>query len=126
MVEYLDPYAMKFILATAAVALIVAIADIVLLVRRRGTARLERLLPAVDSILVIAGFMAFTGTGIVLIRSAGKIASYEIAWMLTFRVMLSALTTAIIAWLLFFVFFEVWFLLRLLYRQYMKRLPASS
>ena len=146
MVEYLDPYAMKFILATAAVALIVAIADIVLLVRRRGTARLERLLPAVDSILVIAGFMAFTGTGMALIQSAGKIAMSKIPrettfseiaqkwhmtfswkeWDFMFKVMLSAFLTVIIVWLLFFVLFEIWFVVRILYRRYMKKLPASS
>jgi len=146
MVEYLEPAAMKFIIVTAAIAAIVAIADVVLLMRRKGTALLAGLLPAVDSILVIAGFMAFTGTGIVLVRSAGKIAESKIlseetfskiaqrwqisfsviGWDFIFKVMLSAFLTAIIAWLLFFVLFEVWFLLRLLYRQYMKKLPASS
>ncbi|MDP2982963.1 MAG: hypothetical protein Q8O92_06525 [Candidatus Latescibacter sp.] len=146
MVEYLEPVSMKFILVSAAVAAVVAIADVVLLVRRRGTARLEGLLPAVDSILVIAGFMAFTGTCIALMQSAGKIAMSTIPreitlskiaqrWQMTFswkewdfmfKVMLSAFLTAIIAWLLFFVFFEVWFLLRLLYRKNIKKLPASS
>ena len=146
MVEYLEPVAMKFILVLAAVAAAVAIADVVLLVRRKGTARLEGLLPAVDSILVIAGFMAFTGTGIALTQSAGKIASSKIlmeetfskiaqreqislsvnGWQFTFKVMLSVFGTVLIAWLLFFVFFEVWYLLRLLHRQYMKKLPASS
>lgn len=140
MVEYLEPVAMKFIFAFAAVAVVVAIADVILLIRRRGTARLDGLLPAVDSILVIAGFMAFTGTCIALIQATGEIANSKIplekvfseiaqkwelvyswaAWNFMFKVMLSALLTAIIAWLLFFVFFEVWFFLRLLYRKYIK------
>lgn len=145
MVEYLEPVAMKFILVTTIIAAIVVIVDIVLLVRSKGTARLEGLLPAVDSILVIAGFMAFTGTGITLIQSAGKIAGSNSlietvlskisqrwewgisgnGWTFTFKVMVTALTTVIIAWFLFFVFFEVWLLLRLLYRRYMKKVTTS-
>jgi hypothetical protein len=146
MVEFLEPGAIKFILVTSAVAAIVAIADIVLLVRRRGTARLKGLLPAVDSVLVIAGFMAFTGTCIALMQSAGKIAMSKIPleksfseiaqkWYMTYsaiasefylKVILSAFITVLVVWVLFFVFFEVWFLLRLLYRKEIKKLPASS
>ena len=139
MVEYLEPVAMKFIIVTAALAAAVAIADVVLLVRRKGTARLEGLLPAVDSILVIAGFMAFTGTGIVLIQSAERIAYTNIDWLSTgappfsqdaskliLDMMLGAFATAIIAWFLFFVFFEVWLLLRFLIGKYTKKLPAFS
>lgn len=146
MVEYLEPVAMKFIIVTAAIATIVVITDIVLIMRRKGTARLEGLLPAVDSVLVIAGFMAFTGTGIALIQSAGKIADcnslmepvlteitqrWTVAitgsgWTFAFNVLVTALTTVIIVWALFFIFFEVWLLLRLLYRRYMKKVTVLS
>ena len=146
MIEYLEPVSMKFILVTAAIIATVAIADIVLLVKRRGTPRLEGLLPAVDSILVIAGFMTFIGIGIALLQSSGEIARSTILMetvmsehtqilfyavsgkgcIFTIKVMISVLATTLIALFLFFVFFEVWFLLRLLYRQYMKKRPVSS
>ena len=126
MIDFIEPWAMKFILVTAVVAAVVAVTDTILLVRCKGTPRLEQLLPAVDSILVIAGFMASTGTCIVLIRSLQKINANQIAWEYTVQVMVSAIITAVIAWLLFFFFFEVWLFVRVLFRQYIKKLHVSS
>lgn len=151
MVEYLEPVAMKFILVLAVVAAGVAIADFIMLMRYRGTARLKGLLPAIDSILVIDGFMAFTGTCILLAQSAGKIATTNIqvpldletiyhdhymqwrdavivgfGWEFALKVLLTMLITAIIAGLLFFVFFEIWVILRFLHQHYMKKLSTSS
>ncbi len=126
MFEFLEPGAMKFILVTAAVVAVVAIADVILLVRSRGTVRLAGFLPAVDSILVIAGFMAFAGTCGALISSTGQFAKWkgDIPFEFTLKVILTAFITTLVAWVLFFVFFEVWFLLRILYRKEIKKLPA--
>jgi hypothetical protein len=128
MLQFLDLHAMKFILVMALVTAILVIADLVLLEKRKGTSRLQGLFPAVDSILVIAGFMAFTGTCLALIGSAGRLAmrsSNDIPSELILTVILSAFTTTLIAWSLFFFFFEVWVLLRLLFRKQMKKLTAS-
>ena len=147
MVEYFEPVAMKFILVFAAVAAVVAVADVIMLIRYRGTARLVEFIPAVDSIPVIAGFMAFTGTCILLVQSAGKFAMSNIyqekaffeksqRWemvpisqsdtKIVMKVYVSALITAVIAWLLFFVLVEIWIVLRLLYRRYLKKLLITS
>lgn len=144
MLEYLEPTAMKFILVTATLAAVVTIADIVLLFQRRDAARLKELLPAVDSILVIAGFMVFTGTGVALVQSAGKMTNitmektfFEIAqrWGYSIsgesqtyiiKVMATVFSTVLIAWFLFFVFFEAWYFLRFMLRRNMKKAGASS
>jgi hypothetical protein len=139
METYLDPAAMKFIIVSAVIAAIFVIVDTVLLVWWRDVSRFKGLLPAVDSILVIAGFMAFTGTGVTLVHSAGRISNTNIdwassaappfieqGWKLSFEVLLTSLTTAIVAWFLFFFFFEVWLALRYLIVKHMKKNPASS
>ena len=70
MTLYIVPWAMKYIIILASVAAIVCVVDIVMIVRRK----VERLLPLIDSILVIAGLMAVVGTGMALIYSLNAIA----------------------------------------------------
>jgi hypothetical protein len=140
MIEYLEPVSLKFIFWTAAVAAAVVIADAVILLRSNGIPRLRVLRPAVDSVLVIAGFMAFIGTGIAMIQSFNRIASardlneetispltqrlqYSFSahgWAFMFKVEVTALMTVTVAWFLFFVFFEAWLLLRGMLRRRMK------
>jgi hypothetical protein len=146
MTQYVIPGAIKYIMVLASVAAIVAAVDIVMLVKRKGTTHLKGILPAIDSILVIAGFMAFSGSFIALIQSANKIAGSKIPmestfseinqkwqmtfptafWEFLFKVILCAFVTVLIAWLLFFFFFEVWYVIRLQHRKFMKKLSTPS
>jgi len=140
-----EPVSLTFVLVTAAIAALIAVVDGVLLLKRRGTTRLNELTPAVDGVLVMAGFMACIGTGIAVARSAARIAFSGIKpeilmseqtqriqavvggqeWHFMNKSMVGAIFTVIVAMFLFFVFFEVWYLLRLLIGRYMKKIAAS-
>jgi hypothetical protein len=146
MTLYVVPWAMNYIIVLASITAIVTVTDIVMLARNRGTARLKGLLPAIDSILIIAGFMAFSGSFITFIYSANKIAGSKIPMEKTFseisqkwqmnypaafgefalKEILCAFITAIFAWILFFFFFEVWYIIRLQHRKLMKKLSTPS
>jgi hypothetical protein len=148
MAEYFEPAALKFIIVFTVVALIVVMSGIVFLVKQKNTDRLKGLFPVVDSILVTAGFMAFTGTGLALIQSAGKIAHSKISdepaflqsaekwsmtispkeWDFIFKEMLRASHTVLLAGLIFFILFEAWLVLRLLYRKKINKtlLPLNT
>ncbi len=127
MIIYVIPWAIKYTIILASIAAIVAVVDIIMLVRERSTASLKGFLPAIDSILVIAGFMAVVGTCMAVFNSLNSIAgSNSLTNDSIIKAVVSAYTTALIAWILFFFFFEVWYVIRLLYRKSLKKLPASS
>jgi hypothetical protein len=143
MSEYIDQVVINFVSITTLIALVVALADLFLIRRHKGTARLAELKPAVDSVLVIAGFIAFVGTCIVIIRTMTYLAGTGFAFWRwdgdTNSIILKPgafgsyntemiLTTfsILVTWFTCFVLFELWCLLRILYRRNVHKLTAAQ
>jgi hypothetical protein len=144
MSEYLDPAVMNFVSVTAGIALVVALTDLLLIQRHKGTARLAGLQPAIDFVLVIAGYMAAVGTCFVIVQLLGYFAANGSKWtssnesgimdsiiveshtLNTFtKKMIGATTTLIVTWFSSVVIFEVWCLLRILLQRSMRKLTVA-